>query len=217
MAFTCSPLIRTLAAVLALVGANVAHAVVYKWVEDDGKVIYSNEPPADPSRVSELSRIDDLQLVPADAASASDPKKAAAGAAAPRAGGAWLSGVPVTLIPREPPTLRPREPGTMLPNEPESAQDELPLSAIPRSTHTGAVQDPCLVSPDPRCHEHNKAHYHPYMGYVPPGGANPQPVGASSSAAPAGSVGRKVSITQTSAAPPAGSSAAAIEWSKSPR
>ena len=216
MAFTCSPLIRTLAAALALVAGNVAHGVVYKWVEEDGKVIYSNEPPADPSRVSELSRINDLQLVPADAAPASNPRNAAAGAAAPGAGGAWLSGVPVTLIPREPPTLRPREPVTMLPAEAGSAQDELPLRAIPRSTHTGAVQDPCLVSPDPRCHERHKAHYHPYMGYVPPGGANPQPVGASNSAAPAGSVGGKVSITQTSAAP-AGSSAAAIEWSKSPR
>jgi hypothetical protein len=204
MAFACSPFIRVVAAALALIAAHAAHAVVYKWVEEDGKVIYSNEPPADPARVRELSRIDDLELVPTDTAAASTPEKGSAGAAASNSGGAWLSGEPVTLIPREPPKLRPREPVPMLSNESVSAQGEPPPRVFPRSTHTGAVQDPCLVSSDPRCYERNKAHYHPYAGYVPPSGAGPQAVGANGSAGGGGSVGGKIP-------------AVAIEWSKPPR
>ena len=51
---------------------------------------------------------------------------------------------------------------------------------------TDAVQDPCLRSSDPQCHEKNRDKYHPYLGYAP-GAGRAAPVGATS-AAPAGGV-----------------------------
>ena len=72
--------VRAAIAVIVLALAPAAHAAVYKWVEEDGKVIYSNEPPPDPAKVSELTRIDDLELVPAHRARRMQgrPKNAAA-------------------------------------------------------------------------------------------------------------------------------------------
>lgn len=223
---------RVLSAALAVAALSfgaAAHAVVYKWVEDDGRVVYSNEPPRDPGNVRELSRIDDLELIPTD--------QRAGPAATPQPGRGGESAVtttaPVTLIPREAPqrpspeltivkpaepparrsregvtalqrdsatvlsrepvTLLGREPVTLLPKDPAPAAAEVepPLRVIPRSTHTDAVQDPCLVSPDPRCHERHKERYHPYLGYSP-GGPVAQAVGASSSAAAGGAVGGAV-------------------------
>ena len=224
----CRVLFAALAAVALTFGA-AAHAVVYKWVEDDGRVIYSNELPADPAKVRELSRIDDLELIPADKhpALAAPPQSSRTGESAA------TTTAPVTLIPREAPqrpspeltivkpaepparrsregvtalqrdsatvlsrepvTLLGREPVTLLPKDPApaAADGEPPLRVIPRSTHTDAVQDPCLVSPDPRCHERHKNRYHPYLGYSP-GGPVAQAVGASSSVAAGGAVGGAV-------------------------
>jgi hypothetical protein len=165
--------LRAAIAAIVLVLAPAAHAVVYKWVEEDGKVIYSNEPPPDPGKVSELTRIDDLQ--------------------------------PADLAPREPVTLIPREPVTLAPRESAPAQREVeapPPRIIPRSTHTGAVQDPCLVSPDPRCHERNKGNYHPSAGYVPPSGAVPQQVGTTAGAGAGGAVGGQVPAPPSAVVPP---------------
>src|SRR5688572_24873877 len=158
-------LLHAAAAAILLTFTLHAHAVVYKWVEEDGKVIYSNEPPSDPEKVRELTRIDDLALVPAN-------KGATDASPAPRE--------PVTLVPREPVTLLPKDPAS------PPRETEAPPRVFPRSTHTSAVQDPCLRSPDPRCHERNKANYHPLLGYSP--GSAPQGVGASSGAAGGGVV-----------------------------
>lgn len=215
-------ILRAALAAIALSLGTAAQAVVYKWVEDDGRVVYSNEPPRDPGKVRELSRIDDLDLVPTD--------ERVGPAATPQPGRGGESGAtttaPVTLIPREAPqrpspeltivkpaepvaqpprepvTLLGREPVTLLPRDPAAPRVEVepPPRVIPRSTHTGAVQDPCLVSPDPRCHERNKDRYHPYLGYSPAGGPVSQAVGASSSAAAGGAVGGQVAA-QASASP----------------
>lgn len=188
--------LRAAIAAIVLALAPAAHAVVYKWVEEDGKVIYSKEPPPDPGKVSELTRIDDLELVPEKPGS----DNAVATPLSPRE--------PVTLIPREPVTLLPRDPAA-----PSREAEAPPPRVFPRSTHTGAVQDPCLTSPDPRCHERNKANYHPFAGYSP--GPAPQAVGASSSASAGGAVGGQVQVSapapKRSALPPA---SASVEWSK---
>jgi len=217
---------------------TAAHAVVYKWVEDDGRVIYSNEPPPDPGNVRELTRIDDLDLVPADRrpVPAAPPQSSQSGESAA------TTTAPVTLIPREAPQrpspeltvtksaqpvtqtpprpvmLLGREPVTLLPKEPAPATVEIepPPRVIPRSTHTGAVQDPCLVSPDPRCHEINRDRYHPYLGYLPPGAPVAQAAGASSGAAAGGAVGAQVAASKRGAqALPPGS--APIAGARAPR
>jgi hypothetical protein len=48
---------------------------------------------------------------------------------------------------------------------------------------TETVRDPCLISPDPRCHEKHAADYHPYFGYAPSimrAAASPSAAGAPS-------------------------------------
>jgi hypothetical protein len=40
--------------------------------------------------------------------------------------------------------------------------------ALTNGTATDAVQDPCLLSADPSCHEKHALDYHPYLGYIPP-------------------------------------------------
>jgi hypothetical protein len=212
MAVTCRVFLRSSVAGLALLAASAAHGVVYKWVEEDGKVIYSNEPPSDPGKVQEFTRIDDLDLVPLDKrprdSAAAEPEK-------PSSPSAVATPAPATPPPREPVTLLPRDPTA-------SARDieTPPPRVIPRSTHTGAVQDPCLTSPDPRCHERNKGNYHPYLGYSP-NGPVPQAVGASNAAAAGGTVGGQVSAGQAAAPkrgaqplPPGSAPAASINWSR---
>lgn len=228
MDISCSGLcLRGIIAALALSAAASAHAVVYKWVEEDDKVIYSNEPPTDPEKVRELTRIDDMKLVPgernpelvpleqrprASAVSEAEIRSSAAAVAAPKPQ-AMLNQEPVTLVPREP-AAAPRE------------AEAPPQRVIPRSTHTGAVQDPCLVSPDPRCYEKNKSSYHPFAGYTPPAAPAAQPVGATSNSA-GGTIGAQVSATPASSTPPPkrganalppGSAApVSLEWSKTVR
>jgi hypothetical protein len=69
-----------------------------------------------------------------------------------------------------------------------------------RRVETEAVRDPCLTSPDPRCHERYRDHYHPYYGYAPSvtQTAIAPTIGANSTAGAGGSVG-----AQIRAAPPA--------------
>ena len=233
---------RSVVAALALVTASAAHGVVYKWVEEDGNVIYSNEPPSDPGKVHEFTRIDDLSLVPGDrgapelraeekekprgasevaspapAAAPSTPTASPAPAVASPAPAVASPAPPapkreeaVTLIPREPVTLLPKDSTATAPPR-ETA--ERPPRVIPRSTHSAAVQDPCLVSPDPRCHERNKGNYHPARGYIPPEPGHA--VGASSSAAAGGAVGGQVPAQGVQALPPGSApSSVSIEWSR---
>ena len=218
--------LQAVAAAILLAVSAVSHAVVYKWVEEDGKVIYSNEPPPDRSKVQELTRIDDLELVPADRreslATDRETRSRPSVVATPPAEAPQAS-EPVAIVPREPVTLVPREPVTLLPREPGAAPRETetpPPRVYPRSRHTGAVQDPCLMSSDPRCHERNRGNYHPFLGYSP-GGPAIQAVGVTSTAA-GGTVGAQVPAAQSAVVPqpqkrgaqalPPGT--AAIEWAK---
>ena len=217
--------LQALAAAILLAVSAASHAVVYKWVEEDGRVIYSNEPPPDRSKVRELTRIDDLEIAPADRRDSlsTDREKRSIPSAVATPLPTAPSAEPVTLIPRQPVTLLPREPVALSPSESGSAPRETetqPPRVYPRSRHTGAVQDPCLMSSNPRCHERNKGNYHPFLGYSPAGSAL-QPVGLTSSTA-GGSVGAQVPAPQSAVVPqpqkrgaqalPPGT--AAIEWTK---
>jgi hypothetical protein len=74
-----------------------------------------------------------------------------------------------------------------------------------RPIQAEAVQDPCLRSADPRCHEKNRAAYVPYLGYSPSAARARSDLGsgATSGASGAGAVGASVAAggTVTAAAP----------------
>lgn len=53
-------------AALFIGSAPAAHAVMYKWIDAEGSVTYSNTPPTDPGQVTELTKIEDMSTVPAD-------------------------------------------------------------------------------------------------------------------------------------------------------
>jgi hypothetical protein len=160
------------AAALALASAT-ANAAVYKWTDTEGKVTYSNTPPPDSAKVSDVTKIDDITAVPADKRP-SQPAKLGE-SAPPKTESRFIMGTP-----------------EMLPRESRAVQGE--TGSVPRATrspHVGAASDPCLRSSDPKCYERNKDLYHPYLGYAPGAmpPAVPAAVGASSGAAAGGAVG----------------------------
>ena len=206
-------------AALLIGSAPTAHAVMYKWIDAEGSVTYSNTPPTDPGQVRGLTRIEDMSTVPADKrpqeASATDHEKSSGGSAVAQPGVAEPqkselpsmtrtepqprnADAPVTLrdmqaLPREPTVVKP-EPAT-LPREPHAVQRDVESAPpVTRGVQTEAVRDPCLRSSDPKCHERNKDRYHPYLGYAP--GTTPLPVipavGASNPASAGGAVGGAV-------------------------
>jgi len=202
-------------AALLIGSAPAAQAVMYRWIDAEGSVTYSNTPPTDPGQVRDLTKIEDMSMVPADKrpkeAGATDKEKGSGGSAAaqPGAGKPAKSDlapsrteplprnadVPVTLrdmqaLPRESTVAKP-EPST-LPREPRAVQRESESAPpVTRGVQAEAVRDPCLRSADPKCHERNKDRYHPYLGYAP-GTMRPAAapaVGASSGSGAGGAVG----------------------------
>ena len=80
-----------LAAALAFTSLP-AGAQMYKWTDEAGSVTYSNTPPSEPAKVSDVTKIDDINTVPLDsrpkapqAAAPSEAPAAAKPEAAPRA------------------------------------------------------------------------------------------------------------------------------------
>lgn len=180
-----------------LCAASPALAEIYKWKDADGSVTLSNQPPADRSKVTELTKIEDINTVPSDQhpkeplaaqpeirgtdstlalpesvtpelevpagkAESASPAPQLAPAITPTPRPALVTAPPTTLLQQEPVTLLPRESGA-----PQREAEIPPARVIPRSTHTEAVQDPCLTSSDPKCYQRNKDRYHPYLGYAP--------------------------------------------------
>jgi hypothetical protein len=202
-------------AALLIGSAPAARAVMYKWIDAEGSVTYSNTPPTDPGQVRDLTRIEDMSTVPADnrpkGASATDKEKGSGGSAVARPGATEFAkseppptrteplprnaDAPVTLrdmqaLPRE--STKP-EPAA-LPLEPRAVQREVESAPpVTRGVQTEAVRDPCLRSADPKCHERNKDRYHPYLGYAP-GTIRPAApaVGATSGSGAGGTVGGAV-------------------------
>lgn len=218
--------LRIAIAALFLSAAPVAYAEMYKWIDAEGSVTYSNQPPPDRSNVRELTKIEDINTVPLEkrpaAPVAVGGEIRSSESAAPQAGyatpqpevpAAKAESVIATPAPPvakpEPPivnalppaTLLPQEPVTLMPRDSGAAKREAegpPPRVIPRSTHTGAVQDPCLTSADPQCHQRNKDSYHPYMGYAP----GIQSTGASSGAGAGGAVGGQIPAPRSAVIPP---------------
>lgn len=56
------PLRIALAAFAFVSAAAPVHAAMYKWIDEEGSVTYSNQPPPEPSKVRELTKIDAAPL-----------------------------------------------------------------------------------------------------------------------------------------------------------
>jgi hypothetical protein len=123
-------------------------AQIYRWVDDAGRVTLSDVLPDDPSSVREITVIGDTA-------------------------GLSLQERRTLEIVNE--ALKEQHAGSVLPPAPESpdATAEISIEEQPSERPirwrgaTETVQDPCLISPDPRCHEKHAADYHPYYGYAP--------------------------------------------------
>ncbi len=176
-----APLHATLLA-LFLCTAPCAQAEMYKWIDADGSVTYSNTLPSEPSRVKELTRIEDTTA-----------PKGSARTLPPQASPGYLMGKP-EMLPGEPAAAQRQ--GETAAREPAAVQrDAESAPRAPRSVQAEAVRDPCLRSSDPKCHERNKDRYHPYLGYssAPIQPATPA-IGTSSPAGAGGSVGGAIII-----------------------
>lgn len=141
---------------------------MYKWIDENGSVTYSNAPPADPHKARNVTTIEDISPDPG--------RREQALEAPPRSTGA--SAAPSSLgVTRAPEATAPAPPRTSV-----------------RRLRTEAVQDPCLRSPDPQCHARHRDKYDPYLGYAPSTLAPPA-VGSTGGAGAGGAVGGRIAIT----------------------
>jgi hypothetical protein len=182
----------SLAAALAL-SAAVAHATMYRWVDENGSVNYSDQPPANPATVRQLTVIDEPRITKYEKRSVEiieNEKQRLGdtpGQAQDRATGT-SPGYDTASVPLYNPQFD---------NSPGASQ--LPRSGL-RSLQPEAVRDPCLRSSDPRCPEKNRAAYVPYLGYAPSAagmahGSSPAAVGSSSAVGATGAVGGTIAGT----------------------
>lgn len=161
------PLVMTLAVAFFAGTMSSASAQIYKWTNDDGTTTYSSEAPEDRASKPDLTII-----VPPPARVEVQPS------APPAANAASKSPEPQVSVAE--PAARP--------------EADAPRRPSVRSLLPQAVQDPCLRSSDPLCHQKHSAYYKPYVGYTPePRVAEAPNVvaparGATSSAAAGGSV-----------------------------
>jgi hypothetical protein len=187
--------IRTAIAVALMAAAPAAQSTMYRWVDQNGAITYSDQPPTNQSTVRQLTAIDraprmtehekrTLEIVGAERekpGSDSMTQTREAGASAGAAG---------TLESARELTRREAH------NPPRSPDGEPSASSrfSNRPIQAEAVRDPCLRSADPRCHEKNRAAYVPYLGYSPSAARarSELGLGATSGASGAGAVGASV-------------------------
>jgi hypothetical protein len=157
----------------ALFVAGAAQATLYKWVDQNGDVTYSNVPPPPGAQVRELETIDENRAPTATElrtrqileevarerrGTAFRPGTAAKGSTSASATGVPYGDDPSAIkyewVPQGSPAL-----------SGPSLQDYATARYPPATPIT--VRDPCLLSADPRCYELNAANYDPYLGYAP--------------------------------------------------
>ena len=186
---TCS-----LTVALAL-SAAVVHATMYRWVDENGSVNYSDQPPANPSVVRQLTVIDEPRITKYEKRSVEiiENEKQRSGdapsQAQDRATGTGTSYDTASLPPYHPEF-----------DNPPGMSSQLPRPGL-RSLQPEAVRDPCLRSSDPRCPEKNRAAYVPYLGYAPSAakmrGSESSAIGSTSAVGATGTVGGAVPASPT--------------------
>ena len=134
------------AALLAalLLTATAAHAgAMFRWIDENGVLTYSDSPPANPRAVKALTIVDELPpgaIAQKRSKEHSQSFEARANEERARVPGSETDATQSALV-REPEPVRRRVWGA-----------------------TETVRDPCLRSSDPSCYEKNKDRYDPYLG-----------------------------------------------------
>jgi hypothetical protein len=163
---------------------------MYKWIEADGTVTYSNHPPENGTAVKQITVLD----VPPPTTAHERRTLQLLNAERQRAAAEGTPSVRDPYAPRESDYTasdslsrdNARTPGADWAGTPRSA-------ALPG--RGDAARDPCLRSPDPKCYEKNRDAYVPYLGYSPASARaarafeSPLGFGATSGVAATGSVG----------------------------
>jgi hypothetical protein len=187
--------IRTAIAVALVTAAPTAQSAMYRWVDQNGAITYSDQPPTNQSTVRQLTVIDrpprmtehekrTLEIVGAEREKPGSDSTTLTREPGPSAGATGGFESPRELTGREAHNP-PRSPD----GEPSAASrfSNRPIQAE-------AVRDPCLRSADPRCHEKNRADYVPYLGYSPSAARARSDLGsgATSGVSGAGAVGASI-------------------------
>jgi hypothetical protein len=157
----------TLAACLVC-AASAAQAAMYKWTDESGTATFSDQPPAEPDKVSNLTVVD-TQPKPQQPSYTHAPAKFG------------------ESFRPDPPRAAENSASTKAESDPVVRE----LARLQARGRTEAVRDPCLISADPRCYERNKDRYHPYFGYAPSvtQPASTSATGATNATAGGGTVG----------------------------
>jgi len=187
--------IQTAIALALVTAAPAAQSAMYRWVDQNGAITYSDQPPTNQSTVRQLTVIDrpprmtehekrTLEIVGAEREKPGSDSTTLTREPGPSAGATGGFESPRELTGREART-------------PPRTPDGEPLATSRfsnRPIQAEAVQDPCLRSADPRCHEKNRAAYVPYLGYSPSAARARSDLGsgATSGASGAGAVGASV-------------------------
>lgn len=150
------------AALFLAAAAPAVHGVMYKWVDEDDTVTYSNHLPHELARIKEITLIEEPAPPPAEVRK---PETASV----------------------NPEPAAPRREAETTPQAISGAEREAPPRVVTRAAPALAVQDPCLTSSDPTCHQKNSGNYHPYLGYSP-GAGTPPATGATRAAGAGGGV-----------------------------
>jgi hypothetical protein len=190
-----------------------AEATLYKWVDQNGIVTYSNMPPPAEAQVRELETLGDdreptavelrtrqiLEEAARERSSSPLPQPAAGSASVSRGTSTGYtdldtSGAKYEWVPQ---------------GARQSSASPLPDNVRYPPATPMAVRDPCLLSPDPRCYELNAANYDPYLGYAPVGATTaPAAIGATRGVAGGATGVTHVAPAQAAASVPARNAAA---------
>src|SRR5688572_13236220 len=160
------PLRIALAAML-VAAAPAAHSQMYRWIDAQGSVMYSNQLPSD------MSAIKDLTVVLEKPGTVTSSEKRG----------------PLLAEPPRDATGDPADASN------RAAKGDIPSAPAPRisiaPSAPEAVRDPCLRSSDPKCYERNRDAYIPYRGYSPSAARASKEaaaIGATSSAGAGGTI-----------------------------
>jgi hypothetical protein len=125
---------------------SAAFGQIYKWVDENGVLTFSDQKPADPSRISNLQEVEGMGRAPLSA----------------------IERRTLEILNQEQQRLGP---GAHLRDQAVSSESiviyEGPWYGAQWQGHTENVRDPCLRSSDPRCYELHWKDYDPRLGYAP--------------------------------------------------
>jgi hypothetical protein len=173
-----------------------AQAGLYRWVDQNGNVTYSNVPPPEGAQVRDVQTLDDGRTPTAAELrtrqileQVARERRANSVLEAPVGQTASSRNRGTSYVDLDPAGAKYEWVPQGAAHSAAPAFDSAQLRYPPATPVT--VRDPCLLSADPRCYQINAANYDPYLGYAPNRETAPLPTGATSDAG-RGAIGANV-------------------------